>query len=83
MSSHDQIHAAADRHFRAPDGRPEKGSAMTMIKANALAVQEKSERLRALRAARDATIVTEPDAAPVAKAAKTAKPKTTRRKATV
>ncbi|MBB3949931.1 hypothetical protein [Aureimonas jatrophae] len=51
----------AERLFPSHDHRSEKGSAMRTIAAQTAATQSKSARLKALRLARDATIVVAPD----------------------
>ncbi|WP_062012430.1 hypothetical protein [Aureimonas sp. AU4] len=51
----------AERLFIPHDNRPEKGSAMRTIAAQAAATQDKTARLRALRLAHEATIVVAPE----------------------
>jgi hypothetical protein len=59
MSMTDASRARAEAAFRPDDGRHEKGSAMTLIAEETRATEEKSARLRALRLAREATVLAE------------------------
>ncbi len=60
MDNSTRLQAQAERHFQPTDNRSEKGSAMRTIAAQNAATQDKSARLKALRLARDAVVVTEP-----------------------
>ena len=61
MDSSTQSRTQAERHFRPNNNRPEKGTAMETIAAQHAATQDKTARLRALRLAREATIVVAPE----------------------
>ena len=54
----------AESHFLPPVERDEKGTAMRIVAEGVLSVREKSDRLRALRLEREATICLTPAATP-------------------
>lgn len=60
MQNATRLRESAERHFLPQHDRDEKGSAMATIQADADANRVKTDRLRALRLARDATIVVAP-----------------------